>query len=76
MTELFKVPAVVPTVLGFELLVLMIYMVYQMYIEMIFVLGIEMVRCSYPAVKDPSYSSSGSWLISLIAVNPVFDLIT
>ena len=52
MTELFKVPAVVPTVLGFELLVLMIYMVYQMYIEMIFVLGIEMVRCSYPAVKD------------------------
>ena len=52
MTKLLKVPAVVLTVLGFELLVLMIYMVYQMYIEMIFVLGIEMVRCSYPAVKD------------------------
>ena len=52
MTELFKIPAVVLTVLGFELLVLMIYRVYQMYIEMIFVLGIEMVRCSYPAVKD------------------------
>ena len=72
MTKLFKVPAVVLTVLGFELLVLMIYMVYQMYIEMIFVLLDVVTQQS----RIPSYSSSGSWLISLIAVKPVFDLIT